>query len=109
MATDTSAPGGRSPAMNPDLMFGAPEWLKLSAQTPMTVYGAVLKASLEAAARTLHDQAGHLERLAACTSPTDALKCQWEFVQASWPRPVQEGTKLLEVLRTNAPAVAPRG
>jgi phasin protein len=77
------------------------DWLKSFADGPMKFYTTASKEALGLTASLLQDQADYVKRLADCTDPADALKCQWEFAQKAWSRSSVEASKFFGSLRPN--------
>lgn len=68
----------------------------------MKLYATMWNGALGNAARALHDQADYMQKLAECSDPAEAMKCHGEFVQQSWTRSIEESSKMLSALQTNA-------
>lgn len=84
--------------------FANPEWPKLFNGMPKNPYGALSKEAMAFTASCLQDQADCLKKIADSANPTEALKCQLDFVQQSWWRYFTEGARVLDALRTNPPS-----
>lgn len=66
----------------------------------MAFYTAMWNQALRFAERSLRDQADYVQKLSECRDPAAALKCNAEFMQQSWARSVDEGSKLLKTVQS---------
>jgi hypothetical protein len=83
------------------------EWMKSFSQVPTALFASGWKDALGFAAGLLKDQADYVTKLAECTDPAQALKCQAEFAQKSWTRCCDEGSKMFESARAKLTSALP--
>ena len=89
------------------LVPGSIQWMKSFSQVPTALFASKWKDALEFTACLLKDQAGYVTKLAECADPAQVLKCQAEFAQKSWARCCDEGSKIIESVRTKLSSAGP--
>lgn len=92
----------KSSSRFPNPPFSAnPDGLRPVTEGPMKFYATMWNEALRQAARALHDQADYVQKLSECSDPAEALRCHGEFVQQSWTRSINEGSKMFSALQAN--------
>lgn len=77
-------------------------WLKPFCEGPANLYRTAWGEAARLAARGLQDQAHYMKKLSECTEPLEALRCHGEFLQQSWTRCFEDGSRALDAFRTGA-------
>ncbi|MBJ3777532.1 phasin family protein [Acuticoccus mangrovi] len=98
MTTESSAANGSA---NP--LLGGLDWAQPFSEAPLNAYTAMCREALGATARCLQAQSEFVQRLAECTSPSDVIGCQSEFVRKSMEMCFDEGQTMLGTLQRNMP------
>jgi phasin protein len=104
MATSNSKRAAEAASNSGPAFLDAIGWMKPLYGGPANVCGAAWSEAARLAASSLQDQADYMKKLSECTEPLEALKCHGEFVQRSWARCFEQGSRAFDALRTGTSA-----
>ena len=100
MATSNSKRAAEAAGNSGPAFLDAIGWMTPFCRGPAAACGATWSEAARLAASSLQDQADYIKKLSECTEPLEALKCHGEFVQRSWRRCFEQGSRAFDVLRT---------
>lgn len=100
MTTSNSKRAAEAASNSGPAFLEAIGWMKPFYDGPANACGAAWSEAAKLAASSLQDQADYMKKLSECTEPLQAFKCHGDFVQRSWARCFEQGSRTLEALRT---------